>query len=444
MITIYASFENKRRLTFVAEHLLEHVLGASFCITSDPVFYRKQAAPCINYSPEALEHGLQMVPHGLLSETGVQPHRDLQTAEWEGLFCFFYSGRGDVPFDMFAASFYLLSLYEEYGSTQLDVHHRFDHHHALLFRHQQLEVPLVDRWAYRLKAALEKTGGTADVFRLRSYRAIDTYDIDHPFRYRYKGFIKNGGGWLRDVGRRDFVAAGQRVAVLLHRSEDPYMQALQWIRETQQKAQRPYYLFVLLGDEGRYGRGITHCPTDYYRYLREWNDGCIGLHPSYRTSQATRPLTEALVEEKQLLEEIVQRPVTVSRQHFLQMQVPDTFRALCQANICEDFTLAFAQAPGFRSGTAIPHDFYDLYRERQTGLLLRPTVMMDATLMVHLQLSPSRALEKIRMLIDACRQSGGDYVSLWHNSNLAGSPEKNPWIDVYLESHRYASSMENH
>jgi hypothetical protein len=148
--------------------------------------------------------------------------------------------------------------------------------------------------------------------------------------------------------------------------------------------------------------------------------------------------------EKKTLEKILQHPIVFSRQHFLRMLTPYTFQALLQAGICEDFTLGFAKAPGFRSGTAVPHFFYDLQKEETTDLLLHPTVMMDSTLIFHLKLSPEAALEKIKSLVDACKQSGGDYLSLWHNSNLSGSPEKNPWIRVFIESQNYAISMENH
>jgi hypothetical protein len=122
------------------------------------------------------------------------------------------------------------------------------------------------------------------------------------------------------------------------------------------------------------------------------------------------------------------------------MQTPDTFQNLLLAGIREDFSLAFAHAPGFRSGTAIPYFFYNLRKEEATSLLIRPTVMMDTTLIHHLKLSPEAALQKIKSLIDACKQSGGDYLSLWHNSNLAYTPKENPWINVYLQSSEYAIS----
>jgi len=449
MLTIYTSSENTERLKFVSNHLFNHVLGTEFQIVSDQVLYRKQTGPCINYSEEPLNHGLQIFPQGLLFESGIHPIQHLQMGKWNDLFCFFHNEQGDIPFDVFAASFYLLSLYEEYLPSRLDEHGRFDHRNSLLFQNHCLEIPIIDRWAYQLKETLEKSGYSTAEFRLRKYRSVSTYDIDHPFLYRYKGFIKNTGRLLHDCLNQNFKSVKKRLSVLLHRSEDPYMQAIRFIQSTEVRAKRTYYIFVLLGKKW----------DDYYRYLRGLSSVFIGVHPSCGTvSKARHPAPSAgpshkisrglrvkpAMTEKETLEKILQQPIVFSRQHFLRMQTPDTFQSLLQAGIREDFTLAFAKAPGFRSGTAIPHFFYDLQKEEITPLLLRPTIMMDSTLIFHLKLSPETAWKKIKSLIDACKQSGGDYLSLWHNSNLAGSPEKNPWIQVFIESHRYAISMENH
>jgi hypothetical protein len=68
---------------------------------------------------------------------------------------------------------------------------------------------------------------------------------------------------------------------------------------------------------------------------------------------------------------------------------------------------------------------------------------MDACLITHLELCPKDALEEIKRLIDECKQSGGDFVNLWHNSNLAGNGDKNSWINVFIEAFHYAVSIEN-
>jgi hypothetical protein len=438
MLTIYSLSEKTNRLNYIASHLFNDILGTEFSITSDKKFYLEQKTPCINYSEAELNHGLQIVPQGLLFETGIYPIKELKESEWKGLFCFFSNEKGDIPFDLFSASFYLLTLYEEHFPVELDEHNRFSHLESLLFRKGILEIPVVDRWAYLLKETLEKAGFQTDDFRKRKYRAISTYDIDHPYLYRNKGLIKNTGGAIRDLLKGNLRDVEKRIKVQLCLKKDPYMTAIQTIHEIQSQLQRPYYLFVLLGKRGKYGRSTLYSTQSYYKYLKQLELPQIGLHPSYDTFRNF----EQLIKEKSKLESILGRNVTISRQHFLRMQIPDTFQDLLLAGIQEDFTLTFSKAPGFRSGTAIPYFFYDLRKEETTSLLIRPTVMMDTTLIHHLKFSPKAALQKIKELIDACKQSGGDFLSLWHNSNLACIPEENPWINVYLQSYKYAIALE--
>ena len=439
MLTIYCFSENTRRLKYIAQHLFNTILCVEFRITSDKKQYLESTHPCINYSETELNHGLQIIPHDLLFETGIRPQKDLKESEWNGLFCFFYTGKGDIPFDLFAASFYLLTLYEEYFPEKWDKHDRFNHCESLLFRNHSLETPIIDRWAYLLKKEFENAGFNTDDFKLRKYRAIATYDIDHPFLYRYKGFIKNSGGFLRDGLKGHFRKTKERLGTLLRLQEDPYLASIRSIDQIQSQFNRSYYLFVLLGKRGKYGRTTTYSPKAYFRYLKTLTLSHIGLHPSYDTLRNL----EQLGKEKKQLEKILQSKITHSRQHFLRMQVPETFQELILAGVEEDFTLAFAHAPGFRSGTAIPYFFYDLQKDEATTLLIRPTVMMDSTFIFHQKLSPEEALQKMKQLVDACKQSGGDYLSLWHNSNLAGTPEENPWINVFIQSFNYAVSIEN-
>jgi hypothetical protein len=437
MVHIYFRSENSKRLHYIAKHLFNNVLGTGFEITSDKSFFLRQTDVCINYSEEALNHGLQVIPHGLLTEKGVRVIQRLGESEWKGLFCFFKQEKGDIPFDLFAASFYLLLLYEEYIPSKLDEHERFYHEDSLAFKKNFLEIPLIDRWAYLLKWELEETGCDTSAFRLRQYRAISTFDIDHPFLYRNKGLIKNAGGAVRDLLQGKLKSFGKRLAVQLHVDADPYWKAMLWIDEVQKQFNCPYYLFVLIAGKSPYDRKTVYPQRRFYDYLRELQQVTIGSHPSYLSFRNLK----CLMKEKAKLEYILDKPVQHNRQHFLRMQNPETFQELNLAGFKEDFTLAFAHAPGFRSGTAVPYFFYDMEREEETGLLIRPTIMMDSTLIIHQKLKPEEALLKIKQLINECKKSGGDYVSLWHNSNLAGTEKKNPWKEVFIQSYKYALSL---
>ena len=438
-VCIYSFPNNLKRLNYTVRHVFNHILGVGFEIVSDKEVFLKQKGICINYSDEALNQGIQIRPHGLLAEKGFRTIDNLNECEWKGLFAFFKQEKGDIPFDIFAASFYLLTLYEEYIPKRLDEHERFHYEESLAYRKGFLEIPIVDRWAYLLKKELEERGYDTSSFRLRKYQAISTFDIDYPYLYRNKGLIKNAGGAARDLLKGKFSRVINRLAVQLHLKADPYFKAILRIEEIQKHLNRPYYLFALIAGKSKYDRSIVYSHRRFYNYLKQNRSATIGLHPSYDTLRNMK----RLMKEKAKLEHIVKQKITINRQHFLRMHNPETFQELSLAGIQEDFTLAFAHAPGFRSGTAVPYPFYDIEKEEETNLLIRPTIMMDTTLISHLKLSPEKALQRMKILIDACKQSGGDYLSLWHNSNLAITEKENPWINVFIQSYKYAISLEN-
>jgi len=439
MLFIYSPSENIQRLDYISRHLFNAILGIDFSIVGDKKTFLNQTGACINYSSEDISHGLQIVPHGLLFEKGVREIQDLNVAQWKGYFCFFRQIQGDIPFDLFAASFYLLTLYEEYFPKQLDEHGRFNPNESLAYRNGFLEVPLIDRWAYLLKDELKKNYPDAK-FKERKFSFVSTFDIDYPYMYLKKGLIRSIGGMMRDLLNRRFGKVALRIAVHLRIKPDPFMEALQWIDKVHKEAGKSYHLFVLMEDRGKYGRKTRYPLTAYYRYLKNLNPIAVGLHPSYNTYFNHRQLS---IEKKRLQKALGKDGIVTSRQHFLRMHVPETFRLLEEAGFREDYTIAFAHAPGFRSGTAVRHYFYDVEKDTISELQLHPTIIMDACLITHLGLSPKETCEKIKHLVDECKQSGGEFVSLWHNSNLAGNKKNNPWINVFIESFHYAISLEN-
>lgn len=437
MVTVYSTERDTKRLNYVSQHIFENILGETFkIITSKEVFFQETGV-CINYSREDLNHGLQIIPQGLLFETGVRKFSDLGKSRWKDFFCFFKQEGGNIPFDLFSAAFYLLTSYEEYYLKQTDEHDRFDVNTSLLYRNDSLEIPLIDRWAYGLKEELEKKYPNFNC-KLRKYRFISTFDIDYPFLYRYKGIVKTIGLTVRDLLKCNFDSLRKRLSVIFRLSPDPYMQAIQEIDDFHKKAGRDYYLFVLLGRNGKYGRSTVKPTVSYNEYLKNLKQVTIGSHPSYDTYHNP----ELLIQEKEELENLLNREITANRRHFLRMTCPQSFREAIQAGFKEDFTFGFANAPGFRSGTAIPYYFYDVEQDIQSDLLIRPMIVMDTTLVVHWGCGPGYAMLKIKQLADECKKSGGDFLWLWHNSNLAGKKNK-LWKDAFIASFDYAVSLEN-
>ena len=63
---------------------------------------------------------------------------------------FISNNNSDLPFDPFAASFYLISRYEEYLPCVKDQHDRYPATNSLAYQEGFLQQPVVDKWVIKL------------------------------------------------------------------------------------------------------------------------------------------------------------------------------------------------------------------------------------------------------------------------------------------------------
>jgi hypothetical protein len=155
-----------------------------------------------------------------------------------------------------------------------------------------------------------------------------------------------------------------------------------------------------------------------------------GLHPSYRS--AGRP--KVLKMEVDRYKHITGHHPEKARQHWLLLNIPHTYQAYEDAGIRYDYTMGYADEPGFRAGIARPFLFYDLSREKITGLTVVPFQLMDGTLRQYMHLTPEAAIKVIRTVIEATRNAGGHFVSVWHNTSLSGANGWEGWKTVFEET----------
>lgn len=310
--------------------------------------------------------------------------------------------------DLPAALFWLLSRVEEYDCREHDAHGRFPAAASLAGRLGFLQKPVADLWLSRLRADLQAHWPGLSLPEPAS-RVIPTIDVDFAWRYRHKPWHRQWRTLLGDGWRNGPQAMLKGVAVMAGLRPDPY--ALYTLL-----AERESFLFFPVGDAGPFDLQHSWREPHYRRLLRTWAErGLAGLHPSY--AAATDP--ERLWLETERFTEITGQPPRHSRQHFLRMRLPETYRMLLEAGIREDWTMGYADQPGFRAGTAHPFPWYDLRRDMETPLIIHPLAVMDVTLQKYLALSPAEARERIEALWVQVRQGGGDLVTLWHQPSIA-------------------------
>ncbi len=440
MILVYSPHISSRT-EYITSLLFKHLLGLEYKLTRDEDSFTAYNGPKINYSQRALHRGGIYIPaSGFLQERGVNKFEPgINKRKRIPLLFPDKEHTGTLEFDPFAASFYLVSRYEEYLPHQKDKHGRFEADQSFAYKHGFLQKPLVDHYAIMLRDALLEKYPGLDVPE-QKFTFIPTYDVDVAFAYKGRTMFRNVFGILRSMARLDFYSLKQRFTVILGKERDPYDTydlQLQLYKKSGIKA----YYFFLCGDYGPYDRNVAFFSQQFFLLIKKLGDyAYIGIHPSY----ASHDEEGALANEIQRLSGIIKDDLKYSRQHYLRLAIPKTYHELLKHNIAYDFTMGYASQPGFRAGISRPYPFYDLTEEKETPLTIVPLAVMDGTLHDYLKLSPDDALKLIKKLMGEVDKVNGVFSTLWHNDALGDHDTWKGWKDVYLKTYESAAKKHLH
>lgn len=430
MPLIFYTEKTSPRLDYVLSIFLKQLLGLDYQLITDREVYKNANLPKINYSSKRIsEEEVFLQPHSILFEKGIK-FQSIKSRPCQNLPAFFYTTaeKADLPFDVFAFVFYLLSRYEEYLPFNEDAHGRFTASESLAFQHDFLQQPLINLWSLQFSKILAKKYPQLH-FSLPKYHFQPTYDIDFAWSYKNKGLLRSAGGYFRDISKMDFFTLKERFLVQTNQKTDPFF-TFDYLENLHQQHQLSPIWFFLLGDYGVFDKNIPFQNKAFQKLLKNISKKYpTGIHPSYQSNSEVVILNK----EKQRLEKITQKTVTKSRQHFLKLSLPETYQNLIKIGITDDYTMGYAAETGFRASIATPFFWYDLSSETTTNLRIHPFQIMDVTLQQYLNLSPEQAIEKAVHLIEITKNVGGTFVSLWHNSSFSYEEKWRGWKRVYEE-----------
>jgi hypothetical protein len=259
------------------------------------------------------------------------------------------------------------------------------------------------------------------------YQYIPSFDVDMAFSYVAKGFWRNAGGLICSILKFEFEKITERIKVLSGKIPDPFNNFDFIIKSLETNDYEPL-IFINLGNYGKYDKNVSLSSLKFFRLLQSLAEKAqLNIHPSY----ASNFNKELLKDEIAKLEHIIRGEVIRSRQHFLILNWPETYRNLIDHGIVEDYSLGYASQAGFRASICTPYKYYDLLDEKETNLIIRPFAFMDGTLTDYMKLSSDEATKLIQQLSNSVKEVGGDLIGIWHNSTLASDQEMK---NLYLKT----------
>lgn len=148
----------------------------------------------------------------------------------------------------------------------------------------------------------------------------------------------------------------------------------------------------------------------------------IGLHGSYYSYLSE----EKLRQEKTDLENALGMPIAGTRQHHLNLKIPDTWEHHEKIGLEYDTSLGFKKYVGFRWGTCFPFKPLNAKTGKEMNIIELPLTIMDATLFDNKE----KAWKEISEVIESVEGFGGLLVVLFHHSTF-NEREYPGWTETY-------------
>jgi len=414
------------RVRFAFKHICTRILGISVQFTTTIEEFIAHDTIKMSYTKQPLSNEFFVRNHELMFEQGISDI-ELNVQDWEGTKCFFSTAeKSALPFDIFAASFYLLSRYEEYLPHVRDEYGRFTATESIAYQNGFLHQPVIDIWAYRLKSALQQKFPNFR-FPKNKYKVQPIIDVPMAYLFKQKGFMRILGGTLKDFARFRIKRLSQRFMVLFGFQKDPY-DSFKWIINKQKQCKFKFIVFFLIGEYSTYDKNISINRKSFVSLIKSVADYCsVGLKASYFALDDIRLMKK----ERKKMESITNFELESTRNSFSKTNLPTSYRNLVEMEIKNDFTMGYRNYMGFRAGTCTPFLFYDLDYEVQTPLLIHSFHVLDyALLSYHSQLDRSEAMQR---LIYEVKKVNGTFTPVFHNYVFGNEPKWKGFRKLFSE-----------
>ena len=421
------------RVMYVFDLLFRQLLGLEFELTTNEEQFKTFEGPKLHYGLQRIGDEPFVKSDEVLFERHIH-EQSFRTVEFEGTVApYAVYGNGNLmPFDVFAASFFLVSRYEEYLSQVHDQYGRFKAESTWMFENGMLQKPLVNFWALALGRRLQTVYPDLPVKKPK-FTFVPTYDIDAAWAYKHKGVYRTIGGFFKDLAEGDRERLTERHQVLRGKRKDPF-DSFDFQFELQKEFKLKPIYFILCGEYDTNDKNISIRKPAFQALIKRLGDYAdVGIHPSFSSYLKTNKLRQEIAN----LSEVLHRPLTKSRQHFLRMNLPRSYQKLIELDISDDYTMGFASQAGFRAGIADTFRFYDLENDMVTNLRVHPFALMDGTMLDYLNLDVEASLTLAKQLVDEVKAVGGTFIYLTHNETLGGEQRWVGWPEMYRQLLEY-------
>lgn len=408
-ILIYSE-KSSNRLTYILKTLFQEGLGIDFKQTQNKDEFIAESGAKINYSNEDIENCVAIKPHSILFDFGIKDYHLEVIANSRFQKTLFKTANIEIPFDLFGASFWLLSRYEEYLPHKTDIYNRFHYKSSLAYQYDFIQTPLINLWLIELKKILLNYY-TSLIFTERKYNFLSSIDIDNAYKYKFKGFVRTVAGIISE---RSFSKTKLRFQIITGTIKDPF-DCYDFLIDTHKEALTKAIYFFLLGDYGPNDKNHSASDLRFQSLIKHLGDySMVGIHPSFGSTNNLRQLKV----ETSRLSNITHKIITKSRQHFSVLKFPQTYQDLLQTGILADYSMGYTNCNGFRASYCYPFKWFSLDNESVSSLTIHPFSFTENAILSIAQKENLSLIEMSRGIVNEVKKYNGQFISIFHNESF--------------------------
>jgi hypothetical protein len=332
----------------------------------------------------------------------------------------------ETNIDIIAATFFMLTRYEEAVRETRDEFGRFPARASLAYQENFLNCPIVNEyiellwsWIHSLAPEIRRKPLWSPN---KEFAVCLTHDVDEISRYSLSRANLSTAA-TKALSREPLAKrvrwacslAWSYLKFLLHLERDPY-DTIDYILKVEGKYHFKSSFYFMACRPGAPDMAYSVNEPKVANIIRKIEDvgGEVGLHGSYDSYNDA----EKMAEEKNRLDGVVINANYGCRQHYLRWKTPDTWEVQSKAGLLYDTTLGFPDNVGFRCGICLPFQPFDIVANRVIDIWELPLVVMERSFSYpdYQSFSFEEGYREIVKCIDTVKKFNGVFVLLWHNS----------------------------
>ena len=426
MVLVY-THQITPRLTYIFKHIFENMLGVSVGFTKTIETFVAHSGPKFSYTKKQLGNEYFIPAHTLLYEQGVK----LQTLDVESLdgFPIFFKTQVDsfFSFDIFAASFFLLSRYEEALPHIKTPQGFFDPAQSIAGQYGFLELPVVDLWVKHLQknltVAFPEFFNTNDE-KKKSIKNV-LIEVLVPFRYKHRSLLVSLSDFFKSLWTFDLLQLFEQLAVLFRIKEDPFNTFNTWKSFFKSSTVSPK-IFFLFSESSSFQSTVSIFNLSYQKIIKTMSDlFSLGLLVSVKSQLKA---SEFLELEKNNFQSLTHKPISDIRMSSEIQNLNTVYESLVVQEFNSDYSMGYQKTFGFRAGTATPFYFYSLSNEFQLPLKIIPIITTEMGLKI---MSPEKAFQLLNDIHENLPLSSSSLTIVISNRFFSPIDENKSWLQEF-------------